>query len=90
LAGNPKRAFDCSTLHERWSRLQQGYRSIWENTESEDAPALLKELDSRLIEVSNSATSLPIDKKAMGNGRPTPNGSMDLFLPPDAKSRISG
>jgi hypothetical protein len=66
LAGNAKKAFDCSTLHERWSRLHQGYRSIWEDTESPDAPALLKELDSREIEVSNSATSLPYDKKSMG------------------------
>lgn len=61
-----QKAFDCSNLHERWSRLHQSYRSIWEDTESADAPALLQELDSRQIEISKSSVPLPYDKKATG------------------------
>jgi hypothetical protein len=66
LAGNIQKAFDCSNLHERWSRLHHGYRNIWEDTESEAAPARLQELDLLEMEVSRSATSLPYDRKAMG------------------------
>jgi len=66
LAGNIQKAFECSNLHEGWSRLSQGYRTIWEDTQSQDAPALLQELDSRAIEISKSSISLPYDKKAMG------------------------
>jgi len=66
LAGNIQKAFDCSNLHERLSRLHQGYQGIWEDIEAPDAPMLLQELDSRQIEISKSSISLPYNKKAMG------------------------
>jgi hypothetical protein len=66
IAGNIQKAFDCSNLHEAWSKLYQGYRTIWEDTDSVNALALLSDLDARAIGISRSSTSLPYDQKGHG------------------------
>ena len=66
IAGNIQKAFDCSNLYEGWSKLHQSYRTIWEDTGSVNAAALLNDLDARAVGISRSSTSLPYDKKAMG------------------------
>ena len=59
LAGNMQKAFDCSNLHESWSRLHQGYRAIWEGIDADDALEVLNDLDTRATGVSKSSVSLP-------------------------------
>jgi hypothetical protein len=65
LANNNKKAFECANFHDRWGHLYQGYRELWEDTEQENASAVLKELDSRNHELSNASLSIPHNEKAM-------------------------
>ena len=65
IISNQKRAFECSNLHSRWTRLAQEYKTLWSNLYSEDAAEKLARLDEKSNEISVSGNTLPNDERLM-------------------------
>jgi len=65
VAQNQKKAFECSDLHFRWSRLASDYEALWDDMYSEEAVSRLRALDERGAELSRSGTALPYKENVM-------------------------